>query len=679
MKAISSRFFRNQRKDRSRSLQAEPNRAPAAYRTVVAANALFLALIFIAAGFWLINLNNTRTETELAHEAKRLKTSYEATQNELEHQLTVLAGEIAADAGVIRILTLAAQAGPEDFAGLHNELHHYLTPRWENFKQTADIKQMQVVIPGTISLLRLHQPDEYGDSLKGVRHLLNKVEETLLPQSGFETGRAFSGLRGAAPILQKTASGTKRHLGTVEIGIQFDGYLSRIGRQTGVGYGVLLKPGPATEIMWEEQQPVVDGPEGNSRVLLLTASRGELAGWLTGGKLPRYDDKFSNGLLAEHGRIFQVIRFPLEEFRSKFAQAPPIGSIVIWQEVGKLIEAKRRYQWEAAFYLGLAYLLAVGLTIFILRLSCREWERQLAARADELARLSRQKEILLEAMGEGVYGVSLDSCCTFVNNEALRMTGFAREEIIGHDQHALFHHHHPDGSPYPRSECPIHKTMQDGLFRSREEWFIRKNGDGFPVRLTAAAVEDNGSINGAVVVFRDIAEQKHEEEELLRLATTDPLTGLANRRHFLEQLAQEIRRVERSGGSAALIMLDLDLFKLVNDSYGHAAGDLVLQRFAALIRQTLRQIDISGRLGGEEFAVILPDSDLTAAMEAGERLRKLMEAEIIISDANEIRITTSIGVTPLHPDDKTPDKPLSRADKALYAAKYLGRNRVESR
>lgn len=649
------------------------------YRLFIILAVLLLTLTFTGIGGWLLNLHDSQTRMELDHSAQQLKTAYEASQAELEHQLAALAQDLASDREVRRLLSLAKQTPPEEFSLLHERLKRHLNPRWQNLHKSFDTRQMQVLLPGSISFLRLHAPDDYGDSLKGVRHLLDEVERTRLPQSGFETGRAFSGLRGAAPVLENSPDGAEKYLGAVEVGIHFDGHIARIGKQTGVGYGVLLNTGQATEIMWQEKRPVMSSPGSPPCCLLLTASSGELHDWLANTRLPRHHGPADASLIKDQGRTFQFIHFPLAEFRSKLETAPPIGSIVIWREITETMAAYHRHLGQTLFYLSAAYLLSLAIFAALLRFSRREWQQQLTAQADELARLSRQKAVLLETLGEGVYGTNSDGCCTFVNKEALRMLGYSREEVIGQNQHAIFHHHRPDGSPYPHLECPIYHTLQDGRFRSREEWLIRKNGEGFPVRLTVAAVEENGQPGGAVVVFRDITRQKEREKELLHLATTDPLTGVANRRRFLELLAQEIKRTKRSGGPSALMMLDLDLFKLVNDNYGHAVGDLVLQRFAALIRQTLRQIDSIGRLGGEEFAVILPDSDLAAALEAGERLRQALEAETIQCDTSKIHITTSIGLTPLHPDDETPDKSLSRADEALYAAKYLGRNRVESR
>ncbi|MDP1524428.1 MAG: diguanylate cyclase [Rhodocyclaceae bacterium] len=175
----------------------------------------------------------------------------------------------------------------------------------------------------------------------------------------------------------------------------------------------------------------------------------------------------------------------------------------------------------------------------------------------------------------------------------------------------------------------------------------------------------------------DIVESKRLEAELVEMATTDFLTSLLNRRNFLSTMEHELDRLKRFDiPRAAVLMLDLDHFKCVNDTYGHAAGDAVLKHFAGLIRAELRKVDSGGRLGGEEFAILLLGAQLDAAHAFAERLRKTVEVTPLLFENQPIAITVSIGIAMLSPDDAGPDHALMRADKALYEAKHSGRNRV---
>ena len=178
-------------------------------------------------------------------------------------------------------------------------------------------------------------------------------------------------------------------------------------------------------------------------------------------------------------------------------------------------------------------------------------------------------------------------------------------------------------------------------------------------------------------VIQDITDQKELQWKLEREARTDPLTGCANRRHFLELAEHELARARRYAEEVSVLMLDLDHFKSINDQHGHPAGDLVLQRLVQVCQATLRAEDTVGRLGGEEFAVLLPESGRKKAMEVAERLcRAVAAAEVSLDGKPPLRFTASIGVATLAQEDANIGEVLSRADKALYEAKSAGRNRI---
>lgn len=169
---------------------------------------------------------------------------------------------------------------------------------------------------------------------------------------------------------------------------------------------------------------------------------------------------------------------------------------------------------------------------------------------------------------------------------------------------------------------------------------------------------------------------KAANEELTRLATTDFLTGVWNRRHFLELGRAEVARLRRNGRSFGTVMLDVDHFKSVNDTYGHDAGDEVLKTLAQACVDRLRTVDVVGRLGGEEFAMILPETDPAGAKLTVERLRQDLSSLSVDTDSGEINFTVSIGLTSVIDPDDTIEHALKRADEALYEAKGSGRNKT---
>lgn len=295
-----------------------------------------------------------------------------------------------------------------------------------------------------------------------------------------------------------------------------------------------------------------------------------------------------------------------------------------------------------------------------------------------IEQLSRRNQLLLEAAGEGIYGVDQDGRINFINPSALAMLELGEADAIGKNSHDLFHRSSLDGMPRPLDQCPVHQTLLDGRRREAEEIYVRRTGEAFVVHLVATPVIDEGRQLGVEVVFLDITPRKTMEAELTRLATTDSLTGVSNRRHFLAQVEDEIARFQRFGQPVSILMLDLDRFKRINDTYGHPAGDAVLKVFAETMREACRRMDHIGRLGGEEFAILLPGTGTVEAHQFAERLRQAVATKRVVADEWEIQFTVSIGIAGMQKGDLEPATILARADTLLYRAKATGRNRVAS-
>jgi diguanylate cyclase (GGDEF)-like protein len=190
-------------------------------------------------------------------------------------------------------------------------------------------------------------------------------------------------------------------------------------------------------------------------------------------------------------------------------------------------------------------------------------------------------------------------------------------------------------------------------------------------------VGPDGRIRQVVVSFMDISERAHQTQQLEKLVLTDTLTGLATRRHFIATAEREIAASRRAGGELSLLVMDVDHFKQVNDRNGHAVGDAVLVQLGATLRSVLRQADLAGRLGGEEFAVLLPHTGVKGAQEIAERLRTaVVVAPARLADGTAMPFTVSVGVATLDPSDESLAALMDRADQAMYQAKREGRNRV---
>ncbi len=199
-----------------------------------------------------------------------------------------------------------------------------------------------------------------------------------------------------------------------------------------------------------------------------------------------------------------------------------------------------------------------------------------------------------------------------------------------------------------------------------------------------SSLDDHVRDSDVVMVFRDVTVRREDErrlrrmqKELERLAHTDALTGLYNRRIFMHRLEEEVERVRRHGSALSVLLFDLDFFKRVNDTYGHDTGDVVLAAIARIATEVKRVSDVAARLGGEEFALLLPETDQQGAVQLAQRLRASIERHQYLSPAGApLHVTASIGVATAQRSAKDVEKLLSSADRYLYRAKNNGRNRV---
>ncbi|MBP9905251.1 MAG: GGDEF domain-containing protein [Rhodoferax sp.] len=215
------------------------------------------------------------------------------------------------------------------------------------------------------------------------------------------------------------------------------------------------------------------------------------------------------------------------------------------------------------------------------------------------------------------------------------------------------------------------------LRRATEIWQWLHHGNVNAINSLMGLLISLLMLYGMVGLRRLFDHLRAQEAEMARQAHTDFLTGLHNRRDFFEIGERELVRTRRHGSELAVLMLDIDFFKAVNDRHGHQAGDQVLQGLCRICQQNIRSIDLAGRLGGEEFAILLPDTGSVRALEVAERLRAAVAVQTLpVAAGVPIAITVSIGVAALgaHHDDLT--SLLHSADTALYAAKSAGRNRV---
>ncbi|MDH5572165.1 MAG: EAL domain-containing protein [Gammaproteobacteria bacterium] len=282
---------------------------------------------------------------------------------------------------------------------------------------------------------------------------------------------------------------------------------------------------------------------------------------------------------------------------------------------------------------------------------------------------------ILESVGEGVYGVDNVGRVTFVNPAAQNILGAENaSDIIGQQAKEIFHHNFSHES---HENDRLYRAYGKGVeLRCWETSFNHANGKAIPVECTVYPLKIRNKQEGSVVAFRDISERKMLEEKLHWQATHDHLTQLCNRRYFEEQLETALNRVQRDDTMAALIYLDLDRFKYINDTAGHDAGDNLLIEISDLLVAKLDKQDLLARLGGDEFAIILHDIDQLSAVNSAEDFRVTLEHYNFRYDAKNYNIHASLGVALMDIDGMTAGDVLANADIACHIAKRSGRNQT---
>ncbi|KAB0516515.1 MULTISPECIES: EAL domain-containing protein [Pseudomonas] len=320
---------------------------------------------------------------------------------------------------------------------------------------------------------------------------------------------------------------------------------------------------------------------------------------------------------------------------------------------------------------------ALGLIVLAL-LRTHKLLAQRHAFADALQQEKERAQITLESIGDGVITTDVDGAITYMNPAAEALTHWNSAQAQGLPLAALFNL--LDDNAQPDGFTLIEHIVKGQLGGGREhsKTIQRLDGSTVSVTLVGAPIRSAGKVTGAVLVLHDMTQERQYIANLSWQATHDALTGLANRREFEYRLEQVLHPMgTQQGGRHALMFLDLDQFKLVNDTCGHAAGDELLRHICALLQSDLREGDTLARLGGDEFGILLENCPAAAAEKIAESLRHTVQSLHFVWKGRPFMTTVSIGLVHLGHTPTTLETSLRAADMACYMAKEKGRNRVQ--
>jgi diguanylate cyclase (GGDEF)-like protein/PAS domain S-box-containing protein len=304
-----------------------------------------------------------------------------------------------------------------------------------------------------------------------------------------------------------------------------------------------------------------------------------------------------------------------------------------------------------------------------------EIERKLAEAA--LAQEKDRAQVTLASIGDGVIRTDAEGLIDYLNPVAERLTGWAAADACGQPVLRIFRV--VDEATGRALPSPVERCLREGQVIELPGYSLltRRDGGEFAIRDSVAPIRDRqGRITGTVLVFKDVTQLRGMEREMIWLARHDPLTGLINRRELENRLQQCLGTAHAEKRAHAFFYLDLDEFKVVNDTCGHLAGDEMLKQVTALLKSRLRKIDTLARLGGDEFGVLLEDTTIEDAREIGNNLRLAVKGYRFAWQERIFEIGVSIGLVPITPDSLDMAQVLSAADAACYVAKEGGRNRM---
>ena len=424
---------------------------------------------------------------------------------------------------------------------------------------------------------------------------------------------------------------------------------------------------------------------------------------LVGRNLMDYQDPNGKAMFAEMVQVAKdkgagFVAYSWQRYDKSHEVVPKISYVRLYKPWGWVIgtgiymadveQEISGFTLEIVTLGGFIWLVVAGLSVYItmrrIDFDRQRKQAEMALRESE----GRQKEII-DFLPDATWVVDQQGQIMAWNRAMESLTGISSAEMIGRGNYKhsepFFDQRKPMLidmvlKPDPLLESDYILFRHEGAKLYGESYVEDLDGSGRYLAGTAGPLKNaGGEVVGAIQSIRDITHRKEMEAELTRLATTDSLTGVNNRHHFLELAREELLRAKRYNRSLALLMLDLDHFKNVNDSYGHHTGDKVLQEFSQACLAAIRETDCFGRLGGEEFAVLLVETSVQDARRVAERIRSRVEEMTILAGGQTIKTTVSVGLTTLEPADVYFKEIMQRADQALYAAKNAGRNQVVER
>jgi diguanylate cyclase (GGDEF)-like protein/PAS domain S-box-containing protein len=632
--------------------------------------ALLLVLLFL--------LQQLRVQERLVADLQQgvLDMAYQATISATQREINTRFQLQVMQPGVIDLVSRAVDATEADLPRLRGELYRMLLPVYRELV-AAGLQQFQFHLPDDRVLLRFHGPDRAGDPLFHIRPTVRIANQQQKVAHGFEMGRTTSGYRYVFPLHDG-----ERHIGSVEISMPF-GRLQQNLRQL-IGSGefflivdreqVLASIDPVFLANYSESainsQFLVENPQLSSADLLQQSSgRFEaVAAYLRQNGMVR-------AKMAAHESFIIPVMMSDQQYLASFLSindllGRPVAYLVRYSQ-SSLLESLK----NGIIGVGIvAMILILAMAILVLRLQIQRLQlHQDVVRRQQAEQTLRLYANIFKHSGEAIIVTNRDNCIIAVNPAFTQLTGYTLEDVEGKNPRIL-----SSGRTPPEIYQELWRDLMEDGFWQGELWDRRKEGAIYPKWAAISVIrDDEGAISHFIASFTNITERKAAEERIERLAHHDTLTGLLNRYSLESRLDQCLLTCQRERHQLAVIFIDMDRFKVINDTLGHHTGDLLLIEVAHRLRAAVRESDIVARQGGDEFVVVLTrlQNVNDVAFLANKLLNSLVQGYEI--EGHKLHSSPSIGVAIYPEDGETVEILLKNADTAMYHAKEKGRNNVQ--
>lgn len=634
--------------------------------------------LLVIAFYILLNISyKKQVDSILNKEQKQLQISYDAVSNMYNIVLNTIVRKQILTLEVMQILKSIYHVNSQEIPILRGKLYRQLWELYDEELIPLNINQLQFHLKNGKSFLRFSDPEKSDDELFEIRKTIRKANQELVESSGFEGGRTSPGFRHVYPIVDDEGT----HLGSVELSLSFDAIKKELSKLLSyMNFNFIIKRSISTDIVLQEyierfsstkisENYVTENPHivelnnGDKSIKMMDI----ISHYITKNSKNRSEivEKLEIGkqfyTIIKKDKTTYVMHFlPIYDTDKKLV------AYIIGSEKNDNIKSIIN---QKDLYLAIG-IIGILVFIFFLFLHLKNIKKILFQK--------NEIQTIAQTVKSGLMVIDKKGMATFINDAACEMLNYNISDLLNKAIHNKVHHHH-----HNEENCPIINVGISGISYVGEEKFMKKNGEIFPVNVSCAPLKKNNQITGTVMVFRDITEEKKNEQKIKRLAYYDFLTHLPNRKLFYDRLQRAVIKSKRHNHYGGFIYIDLDDFKNVNDTYGHIVGDNLLIKVAKRLTSHVRKEDTIARMGGDEFTIIIDilDANKNKSHEILSLIiSKIHEAfsEIFIVEGKEIKCKVSIGgLVFKNSNFITANMILEKADSTMYKAKKEGKNRYK--